>query len=80
VTRVSGPAYLQLGHGEVETNEGVLAGLGLALGVAGDGGFDARVGREADEQDHQEREERDRDQQREAASGAARRRAWRAEG
>ena len=48
-----------------------MTGLGLPLGVAGDGGLHARVGREANEQDHQKREQRDRDEQREAGAGTA---------
>ena len=66
---VGAGVFLELGHGDVQGEEGVLAGLGLALGVAGDGGLHARVGREANQQDHQKREQRDRDEQREAGAG-----------
>ena len=68
---VGAGVFLELGQRDVQGEEGVLAGLGLALGVAGDGGLYARVGREANQQDHQKREQRDRDEQCEAGAGTA---------
>ena len=46
---------LEEAEGDVEREEGVLAGLGLFLGVARNRGLDARVRREADEQQHDKR-------------------------
>jgi hypothetical protein len=68
---VGAGVFLKLGDGDVEAEEGVLAGLGLALGVARNGRLDPRVNAEADEQDHEKREECDRNQQREAATWSA---------
>ena len=47
--------FLELAEGDVEREERVLAGLGLFLGVARNRGLDARVRREADEQQHDKR-------------------------
>ena len=64
---------LELGNGEVQGEQRVLAGLGLPLGVARGGRLDPRVGRESDEEEDDEGQQRDYDEQRESAARIARR-------
>jgi hypothetical protein len=70
--------FLELGEGDIEGEQSVLAGLSLFLKITGDGGFDFRVAGKPDEQQHDKRKQRERDEQRETAGASRIRRTLRA--